>query len=428
MAVLNDLPNETLVELLSLLSGADLVSTILVSHRFRNISQPLLYRAPFLAETPTIPRTLPTNAGCSLGIFLRTLLTPGREALGSCVRSLHVELNDHAPDFEYPDDTKALMTTIASRLMITSPFTTRTVQLMILLDLLPHLHALHINPPNKQFIQCAKRLPRGLRSLREIHFNTIDDISFVKWKPILRTMFLPSIQRMCMLGGHARNTPLGDPAVIYEMGAAAGTSTVTHLRFSHAWTRLIAGDDSGIGLLYFILQVPIALTHFSFTVAKIYFDVHRSQFMNMFAAVRPSLQYLHIDFRNVIQPRNHVRRNYVREEMRLPYDKGSLRDWPVLRTLSSSLLPLLGNARVLPRLMDRLPPSLRELEILADPEWVGFEAVEHVLEVLSEKEWAVPRLEKLAVMSSGMGQSDVDQLTAACAEAGVAFVEDSFCW
>lgn len=415
MAVLNDLPYETLVELLSLLPGSDLVSTSRVSRHFHNLSQPLLYRAPFLAKTRT---TVSTNASCSLGIFLRTLLTRGREPLGFCVRSLHVELNDTAPAFEYPDDTKARMTTIASKLIIPSPFATRSAQLMILLELLPQLHTLHISPPNTRFIECAYRLPSGLRSLREIHYVPTEEIDFVKWKRILRTMQLPFIQRMFIPSGIAEYRP------VPEVYAATGRSTVTHMRFSRVSTSTAVEPVYTTWMLYRILRVPIALTHFSYTAVEFYCDEDRPQFMKMLLAVQSSLQYLHMDFRNVIEVRNEVP-----EEELLPYDQGSLRDWPVLRTLSCSLLPLLGDTGVTPRLMDRLPPSLRELEVLPDPVWVAFEPAEHVLEVLAQKTWAVPRLEKLAVVvSSGRSQSAINETAAACEEAGVAFVEESFCW
>lgn len=139
--------------------------------------------------------------------------------------------------------------------------------------------------------------------------------------------------------------------------------------------------------------------------------------------LQPSLQYLHLDFGNIDLDTG--------DEPVLVYDEGSLREWPVLRTLSCSLMPLLGKGQLhgSPRLVSVLPPSLRELEILEDSYWHAPEKAEQVVEMLAEKQWAVPYLEKIAVvMESGNTQSVRDKMVVACEAAGVRFVEDSFCW
>lgn len=414
MAVLNDLPYETLVELLSFLSSADLASTTRVSRCFYDVSQPLLYTTPCLAKTPT---THPTVAGSSLGILLRTLLTPGREALGSHVRTLSLELDDTAPVTEYTDDSMARITAIASKLRIVNPLATQGSHLMILLDLLPRLHALQISPPNVRFFETTATLPCGLRSLRKIHYIRTARINYVKLKRILTSMKLPSIRSISVPNINGRCLS------IERMDAVAATSPITHLRYSNA--ELYSGVRYNCArALHYILQVPIALTHFSYT-AVMDGSLVLPVFMRTLLCLRLSLQSLHLDFCGEA--------NYAEEEMDflLPYPEGSLREWPVLRTLSCSLVPLLGRGQpdCSARLMDVLPPSLRELEILRDWKWEVAEAVKQVVEMLAQKECAVPRLEKVAVVMSCVdSQYAVDELTVACEAAGVSFVGESFRW
>lgn len=407
MAALNDLPYETLVDLLSLLSCADLASIIRVSRRFHDISLPLLYKAPCLARTPRVHPRVPGT----LGIFLRTLLTPGRVALGSHVCSLRLEMDDTEPVFEYPDDSVARITTMASELGIHNPLSAHDPQLMLVLDLLPRLHTLYISPPNARFLEVAGTLPRGLRSLREMHYIRNDTLDFLKPARILLPMELPSIRSITVPDVSRLQMPVD------AMEAAAGTSPITHLRFSHATFSAWA--------LRFVLPVPIALTHFSYS-AVLRYTFNLPNFMRALAPLRLSLQYLYLDFCGL-----GLTSSDGEEVFRLPYDEGSLREWPVLRTVRCSLVPLLGKVKLdgSPRLMDVLPPGLRELEILQDWQWGVPEVADQVVEMLAQKQWAVPRLEKVAVvMEWGGTQRSVDRLTAACEAAGVSLEEGLSGW
>lgn len=147
------------------------------------------------------------------------------------------------------------------------------------------------------------------------------------------------------------------------------------------------------------------------------------------AALEPlkkSLQVLHLDFGDV-----GLTTSDEEEEFSLPYNEGSLKDWPVLRTLSCSLMPLLGKGQLdgSPRLADVLPVSLRELEILQDSHWWVSEEADQVVEMLGLKEGVVPHLEKVAVvMEWGKSERVLERLVAACKAAGVSFVDESFCW
>lgn len=375
MAVLTDLPNETLVEFLSLLSCADLASTIRVSRRFHNVSQPLLYQEPCLAKTP---QSTPRVSG-TLGIFLQTLLTPGREALGSYVRSLRVELDDTEPVFEFRDDTVVRITALASKLGINTPPSIQGPQLMIVLNLLPRLHTLYISPPNVRFLESATVLPRGVRSLREIHYVRTEHNDFVKPRRILHPLRLPNIRSIHVPSISRYNIPLD------ALSTATGTSRITHLRFSHA--------SVSASVLRYVLRIPIALTHFSYKAAS-RCDFNLPHFMDALGPLRPSLVYLHLDFCGI-----GLATSVEGGVFRLPYSQGSLRGWPVLRTLRCSIVPLLGRWKLedSPRLMDVVPPSLRELQVLQDWEWGVPDVVEEVVEMLAHKAWVVPCLEKVAV-------------------------------
>ncbi|KAL0636970.1 hypothetical protein Q9L58_004073 [Maublancomyces gigas] len=203
MAVLDDLAYETLVELLSLLSCTDLASTSRVSRRVHDVSEPLLYKAPELDKIRENPSAAgPTRP--SLEILLRTLLTPGRERLGSHVRSLRLKLDNNTPDpaCEYPDGTIAFLTSKAPKLGINNLPRSQGAQLMLLLDLLPRLHDLHITPPNSRDcftrflnpIVAMETLPRGLQSLRDIHYERTVNSSVVQSKRLLLLFKLPSIR------------------------------------------------------------------------------------------------------------------------------------------------------------------------------------------------------------------------------------------
>ncbi|KAL0631764.1 hypothetical protein Q9L58_009372 [Maublancomyces gigas] len=215
---------------------------------------------------------------------------------------------------------------------------------------------------------------------------------------------------------------------IERMQVAAATTPVTHLRFSNPERFSLAHShytDISARALDYVLRVPIALTHFSYS-SDSNSNLELPVFMRSISLLRLTLQYMHLDFSDVTLPIE-----AEENEVFLPSDAGSLREWLVLRTMSCSLMPLLGK-QVLHnsvRLMNLLPPGLRELEILQDWKWEVCDAVEHVVEMLAQKPYAAPRLEKVAVVTScRKSQRTIDKLTVACETAGVSFVEQSFCW
>lgn len=407
MAALTTLPFETLVEILSNLSCLDLCSMTRVSRRFQLISEQLLYKSPCLRRTNG-----PRSTGSSLGILLRTVLTPGRETLASHVRCLHLMSSEVGADHSshFSNDTITRIALIASKFGIHGPLKSKAAQLMVLLDLLPRLQVLQLTPLR---ILCSftwildsniatDTLPSGLQSLCEFRSYPAQLSHVVSPQTLVSYMKLPNIRRITVSSLNRYQ----DSAIL---DSAVATSGVTHLRFPSA--------SMPVSVLSPVLLVPIALTHFSYSgIADRNFTL--PSFMAALAPLRVSLQSLHLHFSKV-------------EEFQLPYPEGSLRDWPMLQTLSCPLLPLLGKGKLngSPRLMDVLPVSLREFEVLQDSYWRVAEAVEQIVEMLEQKELVVPRLAGLAVVLGRYGSDQrVNRLEVACKTAGVSFVEESFCW
>lgn len=101
---------------------------------------------------------------------------------------------------------------------------------------------------------------------------------------------------------------------------------------------------------------------------------------------------------------------------------GSLRDWPVLRTVKRPLLVLLGRQKnPMRRLADVLPAGLRELEILGDCYCPFEDAVHEIVMLSAQKEKVLPRLQSVTVYGS-YNRNLVEKLRASCLKAGVKLV------
>lgn len=417
MANFTGLPYETIGEILTHLSSPDLASTARVSHRLHLISQPLLYTTPCLSKNPVAAAGQPSRA---LGIFLRTLLTPGNEKLASRVRFLQFDTDPIALKLCSANSTDSIapITTVASKPDMHSLPKSQGSQFMLLLDLLPGLQTLHLtSPKNGSYVGQlhlnlpAGPLPLGLQSIREIICRPALTSRVASITTLLQLMALPRIRYISI--------PSLAPCTrsITALKSAAGTSHVTRLRVSHG--------EIPSWWLASILRVPIALTHFSYSAAS-HGDFNLPSFMTALEPLKKSMRVLHLDFGKVDSTTSDEGQGFP-----LPYNEGSLREWSVLTTLSCSLAPLLGKGQMdgSPRLADVLPMGLRELEILLDSYWLVAEAVNHVVELLERKESVVPRLERVAVeMEDWMSKRVVEKLVVACEPAGVSLVDESFCW
>lgn len=397
MAVLQELPYETLIQILSGLSDADLAHLCCVSSRLRAVAEPLLYKAPFLSETSTIGTNRP-----SAEIFLQTLLSAGRESLASHVRSLVVHRTvslshspEHSPNVE---------------------FGPQSSQLVLLLHLLPSLHVLEIAPPTfgSVFTNLMESyqgtplgtLPVGLQSLREFHCSR-HNFHGMRAKTVLTLLRLPCIRSIhTSLDRHSG-------LITRAPSHAPVASTITDLRLSNG----IPNSS-----LYYLLKYLTSLTHFSYCASVLdHFNI--DSYMDALAPLRNTLEHLHLEFTSG--------RSYSdTTSSGTTFSGKTLRTWPVLRTLSCALMPLLGKGlqRDSQRLAEVLPPSLRELEILMDHYWSYEESLLQAVDLVGEKETVVPKLECLAVVKRRHSEPRLEErLTLACESAGVRYTEDCFC-
>lgn len=390
MATLNTLPFETLTQILSGLSTADLVHVSYLSSRLCAVAEHLLYKAPRMSEAKRP----------SLAIFLRTLLLPGRESLATRVTSLRVDWHrgyfrqdprgpprpPHSPE-------------------------SRGTELGSLLHLLPSLQVLEIVPTSvcSDFIHLLESydgqlstLPLGLQSLREFHCPcaslsgfSLRSISTLLKLPSIRSIDTPiNIQNGLLL-------PIAD-------NTAATSSSITNLRLFGVLPTASLGH---------LLKDLSALTHFSY-YEFVYDDFDIPAFMRVLEPLRNTLEHLHLDFTTEREP-------YIEDG--LTFIGGSLRTWPVLRTLICGLMPLLGKGdETAPqRLVDVLPPSLRELQILPDHYWTYEERMTQAVQLMGLVETVVPELKCLAVVRRWDSDWQLEErLARLCKDAGVLYDED----
>lgn len=169
--------------------------------------------------------------------------------------------------------------------------------------------------------------------------------------------------------------------------------------------------------LEFILGIPAAPEYFSYS----------SEINHLAFDLAPALQRLQMSL-------IHLRLQFV--EVTQPI--GSLRDWPALKTVRCSLAVLLGKEpqegslnptgvmqKATATLADVLPPGLRELEIYPEGYWSVAAEVTQAVELLRQKETAVPVLETLVVALSTTTREVRYQreLKIACLDARVVLVD-----
>ncbi|KAL0634801.1 hypothetical protein Q9L58_006234 [Maublancomyces gigas] len=425
MSELQDLPNKTIVEIVSSLSSAGLAQMSLVSHHFHSISQPLLYKAPCLIKTPRFRKNRP-----SLEVFVETLLTPGRETPANHVRSLIWHQDNRQTNHGMPSGGETTLFAAAShRLNLRQLPRTEHAEFLLLLHLLPYLQVLTIYPTINyslnNFIELSSvlssatpTLPIALQSLREFHCP--HDI-YINTKMLLALLLLPRI------------TSIDVRAEIYYVSSKLSTAAGT----SHPTKPRLRNSVHSLPKLSLVLAVPRALTHFSYSATPGRFH-HLAGFTDSLYPVRVSVDYLHLDFSSTVKEGVHRARGsrqgrylcgsrvYYSDE----FAGDSLRGWNVLRSLSCSLSPLIETRIGGPScLVDVLPGSIRELEILEDCHWSYGNVVDMVVELLGRMEVVVPVLERLAVVyRPGDDLQAEELLRVACINAGITLVGDSFCW
>lgn len=425
---LENIPREILVEILCYLSTTDLVNISTVSHEIHAVAKPVLYRS--------IELWTDSYSFTRLTQLLQVLLSPGGKALARHVRSL--SWNDQGYEFGTPTPSITAgpppratnnLTAAALRHGIDPP-TSDLSQVILLLHLLPCLQSLSVFPPDgrgrfdefmDQFspLQPVGTLPLGLQSLRIFHWGAITEYSGVSTKLLLTIMGLPRIQKIDVSLYSCPGRHL-DPST----AATIQPSTVTHLT--------LPPSDISASTLTSILKVPRALEHFTY-----YTRGHTEpELLQIGAAMKPlqnSLQYLYLDlggtkYRSGTQAPSHMYLYYGDRNSQRPSDTiGSLRLWPVLRTVRCTLKALLGNRSQdtqPPLLAYILPAGIQVLEILHDKFWTVSEAVHQVIVLLAYKEEMVKDLKRIAVCTDQRMMPDLEEkLMAACTAARVELVE-----
>lgn len=386
MVALSDLPYEILHDIVSHLPGVDRARIAGLSHLLHDISQPLLYSAPFLLSSAK-------NLDSSRELFLRTLLTPSGTTLAAHVRTLRVEwdVTERECTTACLSDSHTVCSAIATRLHLSQPLRTQGAQLMIIFYLLPQLRILHLIPANgtpteslypfAQFIERSgplDTLSLALPALRSFHCPrfTCPGISGISGWTMLMLLNLPNI-RTIDVPNFTRHK-----ISFFLLHAHAAPSTLTNLRLSSAYM------PSSWALSY-ILRATTALTHFSYSRPAGDFDP--VGLMKALLPLRPTLRSLHLDVADA---------SVANEDRSRPYTVGSLREWPALRTVRSGLTPLLGaGPRVEPsRLVDVLPVGICEMEILPDRYWAVEERVRLMEELMRFDRGLVPVLRRVAVV------------------------------
>lgn len=386
MPILSDLPTEILRQIFSYLPCVDLINSCLVSHRFCSIASRFLYTNVIVSAS-------------TIHLFARTILACPE--LGSYI------------------------TTFRSTWALGGSREAQAIEVSRLLRLLLNLAILDCTPPETGTqatldIFCANRLseeddrdvlPAGLRSVTEIRSgndaNDEECEDSVTLTVLLAMMLLPSIRKI-----QAYTTGFEQPADIGALFAPyAGRSSVTHLQLFECYTSMPTLDQ--------ILQVPHALTHFSYRY--VCYDISSmdcAAFGLALRHLRDTLQFLALDFSEGLRGTDEgvaaARRTI-----------GSLRDWPMLTYVRSSLQPLLGvpNALETRRLGDVLPVAIETLVLDMDMVWETPETAAAVIDLVKRKEaYGLVRLGAVDVAQWYLPARDFcGLLREACEAAGVRF-------
>lgn len=140
------------------------------------------------------------------------------------------------------------------------------------------------------------------------------------------------------------------------------------------------------GTLERILLVPQALTHFSYTDIPMEMCDIPQVGLVLGRTVGRTLQFLALTLghESNVWNRQWNWNNWANLASWTNVPIGSLREWPVLWSIRTSLTVLLGRGRAhsMLRLIDVLPVVIREFEIELDPYWTATEVADEVVEML----------------------------------------------
>lgn len=427
MAIIQDIPNEILENIISRLGGQDLLATSLVSHSFYAISQSPLYQQPCLyidgANQLYDSMSILVTSGQSpmpgsVLLFLRTLLlADGRETFAQYVRTLTVDL-DPPPRPKTPIPDIVLLTAAALNLGFNDhPLTKQRAQIVLILRLLPGLSSLELRDVAlvgyyghkllKNLLMCPDAIPLGIRNLREFTCRGTYKSTGVTPQILVRLMGLPSIRKITVsitddFYGIETFMETFTETFAAAAATAAGTSPVTKLIM---YSRNITNES-----LELLLKIPMSLTYFCYTSEHGFSGHNIAEFWKALVPLESTLQYLKIYCLSYNEHQDRQRKI------------GTLRGWKALHTLSLQLFVLLGvryASTPVGCLADLLPLGLHTLCVYSDSYWFGAKMVEQLIGVLQRGEIVV--LRKLSVMIHGddLTREMVQRLENACLMADV---------
>lgn len=351
--------------------------------------------------------------------FLNTLLAPGNESLAARVDSLIVDCSHALSSGGFTPEQNVVM----SRYGVELPAHTcihhapQDTLVVIILHLLPRLQVLDIGRLQTRLALnmlllkhnpvIPTELPLALQSIREFRCERANSIGGITVKNLLMLLNLPLIRTVkvdIIEGWQPAENNIETPP----------TSNVTSLSLTYRAQRVWSLPP--------ILRRIHAIERFTCSISN---SIVRSYSARLGIVLQPrkdTLRYLRLDCATLTE--------YSVLSGGL-FTIGSLRDWPVLHTVISSMLPLLGTGlrNHPPRLVNVLPGCLRQLQILEDQYWSGAEGLRSLLEVLKEKKSIVPQLEKVALCPiPGSMSITRSYLIVTCKAADVMLVDDTSEW
>lgn len=435
MAVIEDLSVELFGEIFSHLGCVDLGKICRVSPLFNHIAERFLYRKVWLSR--------PNLKVMAITSFLRAVLV--RPALARNVRLL--SLGRCSEDGDYGSDSclptaqdSSLFSEASNRLELQTLLWTEGAQVFLLLHLLPNLQ--HLTVAGCRILNTflddslavsVESFPAGLKSLHVFHDAWDGEPADMTPTMVLALMRLPSIRKIITDMEPAYHT--NDPGTVDKLISPPeyrGSSSVTTLSFQYG--------NFHTSLLSTILQVPRALTHFSYADHDDCPAFDLTMFREALIHLRPTLQYLYLGWIRALEI------GESGEDDEKPHTIGSLRDWPALRTVHCGLVALVGKPAVATsRLADVVPAVIRELGIdrvddvwfmgevyNEEEQWTVSDMTDHLVELLErKKECGLDELSVLTVsICSWIPDLDENQqdnvhsealarLEAACVKSGV---------
>lgn len=394
MPVLEYLPTEILRQILSCLDPFDLREISAASHFFKIIAEPYVYAVlgchshwltPTLRAIATQPALARHVRGVHFGRWTNKVLnrSSSDSALFSATASQpglsathwRIKLRDTRSAAEPWSE-------VAQPWSDERPFWSEEAQALLLLHLVPNLESLSIrgSPLLSEFIENTLTIPiesLPFRSLRNIAVNEFSQCSSVSATMLLALMRFPLLREVIVdlefveFGTH-------DESVVDSITAFARQSSITHLSMHFG--------NISTSMLQHFLQVPRALTHFSYNDDGLRYYLHdTTPLRSALRTLSPTLQSLSLDCLLALQ-------------LGKPGEQtvGSLHDWPALTTVKCSLPALVGTrVTATSRLVDLLPMGIRELQLRrtarmsrleSDEEWTVAEMTDQLVEVLQSRE------------------------------------------